>query len=472
MPRTLFVLAGLALAACSAPVETPTVDDQPPDFDSELALVEAEDLNPDPGVVEVALEARVATLEVLPGTTTDVWTYNGGLPGPLIHAKVGDTLQVHFQNSLPEETTIHWHGMRVPVEMDGVPEISQTVVPPGGTFDYSFTVPDAGLYWYHPHHHSAAQVGYGLYGAILVDEPTEPPPGDPLVLVLSDMGVTEDGSLSPTTAGGEVGTLFGREGDVLLVNGKQRPTLHARSGKLQRWRLVNTAKSRYFQLAMEGHSFRRIGTDGGLSEYGVDLERIVLAPAERLDVLVVPTGTAGKPLDVRWVPFDRGYGSTEYRPEETLFTIDFAEEPASVVESPPPTSNTVPPLDLTGATLVDLELTQEFDENGKLILGINGLPTDLAEPLHGTVGETQIWTVSTQMEWSHPFHLHGFFFQVLGDDGLPQHPLEWKDTVDVPFHGQTRLAVKYEGRAGMWMFHCHILDHAEAGMMGHLHLME
>jgi FtsP/CotA-like multicopper oxidase with cupredoxin domain len=461
----------LALAACSAEAP-PDTDRQPDDMDAELRMLEAVDLSPDPGVVEVELEARAATLEVLPGVRSEVWTYDGALPGPLIRAKVGDRLDVHFRNSLPEPTTIHWHGMRVPVAMDGVPEHSQTIVPPGGTFEYSFVVPDAGLYWYHPHHDSAAQVGNGLYGAIVVDDPAAPPLGDELVLVLSDMGLQADGSLMPADSAGDFGTLFGREGDVLLVNGKQRPTIHARSGKLQRWRIVNTAKSRYFQLAMAGHSFRRIGTDGGLSEYGVTSERIVLAPAERLDVLVVPTGTAGAPVAVRWVAFDRGFGSTDYRPDEPLFFVDFAEAPAPRQDSLPVTSRPIEALDLSGATEVDVELTQGFDADGKLVLGINGLPPAEAEPFHGQIGETQIWRVSTQMEWSHPFHLHGFFFQVLDATGQPRRPLEWKDTVDVPYRGQTSLAVRYEDRPGMWMFHCHILDHAEAGMMGHLHLME
>lgn len=472
MKRIWGATAALALAACGA--EAPpsaAVDSQPTGFTDELRVTEATDLDPADDVVEVELEARLGAVDVAGGTAPELWTYDGLLPGPLIRTKIGDTLKVHFRNSLPEATTVHWHGMRVPVEMDGVPEHSQTVVEPGGSFEYSFLVPDAGLYWYHPHFHSAAQVGNGLYGAILVDDPNEPPLGDEVVLVLSDLGLQEDGSLTPPDAAGELGSLFGREGELLLVNGKVRPTMVARSGKLQRWRIVNTAKSRYFQLAMEGHSFRRIGTDGGLSEYGVQSERIVLTPAERLDVLVVPQGKAGAPVAVRWVPFDRGFGSTDYRPEETLFMVDFAPEPAPQVDEMPMTAGNVEPLDLTGATPVDVELTQEFVD-GKLVLGINGVPTELAEPFHGRLGETQIWDVYTEMEWSHPFHLHGFFFQVLDENGALRRPLEWKDTVDVPYHGRTKLAVRYDGRPGMWMFHCHILDHADAGMMGHLHLME
>ncbi len=131
------------------------VSRQPDGWDDELQMADAEDTNPDPNVVEVNLTARVAAIEVLPGTTTPLWTYDGKLPGPVIRAKVGDQLVVHFKNELPEPTTIHWHGLRIPAAMDGVPEHSQSVVAPGGTFDYSFTLPDAGLYWYHPHYDSA-----------------------------------------------------------------------------------------------------------------------------------------------------------------------------------------------------------------------------------------------------------------------------------------------------------------------------
>jgi FtsP/CotA-like multicopper oxidase with cupredoxin domain len=443
--------------------------EQPDGWDEELALAEAVDTNPDPHVVEVNLTAREVSLEILPGVTTPLWTYDGKVPGPVIRARVGDTLAVHFKNDLPEPTTIHWHGLRIPVAMDGVPEHSQNVVPPGGTFDYSFTLPDAGLFWYHPHFDSAKQVGSGLYGAIVVEDPAEADLGDELVLVLSDMD--DEGANQDPAVGGELATLFGREGNVILANGRVAPTLRARSGKRQRWRVVNTAKSRYFQLALEGHEFFRIGTDGGLSEYPTRSSTLVLAPAERADVLVVPRGKGGSSVPVRWVPYDRGYGSTEFRPEETVFSIEFAEGEAPEIDSFPDVSRAVAPLDLAGATAVEVALTQDTDVDGKLVLGINHVPMELAEPFHGRIGETQIWTVSTDMQWSHPFHLHGFFFQVLDEQGQPRRPLEWKDTVDVPYQSSVKLAVRYDERPGMWMFHCHILDHADAGMMGMLHLM-
>jgi hypothetical protein len=135
----------------------------PEGWDSDIRLTEAKDLNADPRIVEVNLMAKTASVEVAPGRRATAWTYDGGLPGPLIRGRVGDRLIVHFKNELPQPTTLHWHGVRVPIEMDGVPGISQPEVRPGESFTYDFVLRDAALYWYHPHVMSAAQVGFGLY---------------------------------------------------------------------------------------------------------------------------------------------------------------------------------------------------------------------------------------------------------------------------------------------------------------------
>ncbi len=176
---------------------------------------------------------------------------------------------VHFSNALPQSTTVHWHGMQVPIEMDGVPGASQPPVEPGGSFTYDFVVPDAGLFWYHPHVMSAAQVGFGLYGPLLVEDPDDPVKvADELVLVLSDIAMDEDGTMHPADSGGILGALLGREGNHVLVNGRIRPTLTVRDGALQRWRIVNSAKSRYFELVLgDGQPFELIGVDGGHMEY-------------------------------------------------------------------------------------------------------------------------------------------------------------------------------------------------------------
>jgi FtsP/CotA-like multicopper oxidase with cupredoxin domain len=458
-----------AIAAFWCALATPASAEslQPPGWDRDVALAVAPDLNPDPHVVEVNIDARVASVEIAPGERVDAWTYNGGIPGPLIRARAGDRLVVHFSNHLPEATTVHWHGIRVPIQMDGVPDVSQPPVPTGGTFTYDFVVPDAGLYWYHPHVMSAAQVGFGLYGALLVEDPNDPVAvADETVLVLSDIGLDGKGGFEPPDSGGTTGMAFGREGNHLLVNGRERPRLVGRAGAPQRWRVVNAAKSRFFQLELEGQPFTRIGGDGGLLEYPVRLEALVLAPGERADVIVAPKGAPGSEIVVRAYPFNRGFGSVEYRTVEDLMTVSIAGAAPYAGVPPPAVKRTIEPTSTDGATNVAIEFTIGQRENGAFEYGINGVPFAKNHPVTARPGETQIWTITNKTKWSHPFHLHGFFFQVLDDKGRPVRPLEWKDTVNVPFEQTVRLVVRYDDRPGSWMFHCHVLDHADGGLMG------
>lgn len=452
------------LVACSA--HAPSQTGQPPNWDAELRLPEAVDMNPDPHVFETTLVAQVVDLEIVSGKITPVWTYNGLLPGPLIRVARGDRLIVHLVNQLPEATTLHWHGIRVPNAMDGVPGVTQPAVEPGGSFDYDFTVPDAGTYWYHPHVDSAAQVGYGLYGPIVVIDPDEPAGlGDELVLVVSDMQLTDDGSQLSADAGGDLPTLFGREGETLLVNGKVNPTLRARAGRRQRWRIINTAKSRYFQLGLAGQSFTRIGGDDGFIAAPEVVNTVVVTPAQRADVvldLALPSSTS---LPVQWIPYDRGYGSVEFRVSQTIFTIQTSAEDSVPSPALPAIERDITPIDVSHATSQLLELT-ENDREGHLALGINGIPGAEAQPIMVPFGDTQVWTIQNTIEWAHPFHLHGFFFQVLDVNGTPPSVLEWRDTADIPVASIVRLAVVFNERPGTWMFHCHILDHADAGMMG------
>lgn len=472
LPRCSFVcLAALGCAACGDDARPEADRSQPGDFVAELPLVTPEDEDPDPNTLEITLRARVETLEIEEGRTTNAWTYGGTVPGPLLRLTAGDRLIVHFENDLPEATTIHWHGVRVPAEMDGSPH-SQAPVEPGETFTYDFVVPDPGLFWYHPHLHDAAQLGFGLYGALLVD-PAEPTPtdlGDEVVLVLSDMAIGDDGSLGDPDGGGDIATLFGREGETLLVNGKVQPTLHARNGQRQRWRIVNAAKSRYFLLGLTGHSFTRIGSHTGwLAEPETHAE-LLLTPGERADVLVTPLGDAGATEQLLWLPFDRGYGSTEFRPPRPILDVEMVGAPLEALSLPDLSAAPVPPIDASRADQVEIRLTSANDEEGELYMGINGVPFEDAEPIAAFVGETQLWKLDNEMEWDHPFHLHGFFFQRTNEHGVPLEPIEWLDTVNVPRLEQSYFAVRYDNRPGSWMFHCHILDHSDAGMMGMIDL--
>jgi FtsP/CotA-like multicopper oxidase with cupredoxin domain len=435
-------------------------------LDSQLASVRDE--NPDPHIVEVHLTARIANVEFAPGESIDAWTYNGVLPGPLIRARVGDRLIVHFRNELPRPTTVHWHGVRVPFAMDGVPEHSQPEVPTGGQFDYDFILPDSGLFWYHPHVMSAAQVGLGLYGALLVDGDEAVRANNERVLVLSDIAIDKPGVFEDPNSGGSAGMAFGRDGNRLLVNGRERPNITVAPGSTERWRIVNAAKSRYFEIDLGGVSITTIGVDGGLQEYPISSDTLVIAPGERKDVLVALPGSAGSSLTVTSRLYNRGYGSVEERlPFEDLFTVKFAGEPVTLPAGDRQLpARQIAPLEPTGATHVMVNLTIDQLPDRSFQYGINGVPFQKGHWFHATTGETQVWTITNRTKWSHPFHLHGFFFQVLDDHERPVHPLAWKDTIDVPFEQTVQIIVHFDDRPGMWMIHCHILDHADGGLMG------
>jgi FtsP/CotA-like multicopper oxidase with cupredoxin domain len=357
--------------------------------------------------------------------------------------------------------------------MDGVPDHPYAPVAPGATFDYDFVLPDAGTYWYHPHYASAEQLGNGLFGPLIVDDPNEPKGlGDEAVLVLSDLGVDADGKLEPADGGGEFGTLFGREGNLMLVNGKLLPALHVRPGARQRWRIINAAKARYFQLTLGDNHFTRIGSDGGMIESPETLDHLLLTPAQRADVLLEPLAGAGKSeLALRWVPYDRGFGTAYNRPDEDVLRLDFIGD---AVKAPrlPELHRDIPAPDTTGTRPIEISLTMDTTEAGSVVMGINGVPSWDADHIMTPLGERQLWTIKNTFEWDHPFHLHGYFFQVLDVNGVAPTTREWRDTINVPVDGTVRFVVAFDERPGMWMFHCHILDHADAGMMGMVHVSD
>jgi FtsP/CotA-like multicopper oxidase with cupredoxin domain len=420
-----------------------------------------------PGVVEVELTAAPTSVSLLPGLKTPAYAYNGIVPGPLLEAREGDRVIVHFRNLLPEATTIHWHGLHIPVEADGNP---MDPIQPGGRYDYFFTVPPgtAGTYWYHPHphHRSGAQTALGLYGALIVRAADDPLAALPeRVLVLWDNRFRADGAVdlpSAIAAPNRVDDENGREGNVLFVNGQIRPTLTLRAGEVQRWRVVNASAARFYRLALSGHSFLHVGSDGGLFERPVERDDILLAPSERVELLVRGTGAPGSRAALQSLPYDRYVPQT--RPKDwdqtlELLTVRYSDEPPSNPPALPATLRAVPPMDPARATATRLMvLTQGF---------INNREFDLTRAdVTAKLGATEIWQVENLVGMDHPFHLHGFRFQVLDRNGVPEPFPCWKDTVNVPRHQVVRFIVSYDDFPGPRMFHCHILDHEDHGMMG------
>ncbi len=289
-----------------------------------------------------------------------VWTYEGTVPGPLFETKVGDQLVVHFQNELPEATTVHWHGVRLPAAMDGT-HLMQAPIEPGQGFEYSFPLKDAGLFWFHPHMRSDVQVEKGLYGAILVRGDSEPVVDQEAVLVLDDVRVNADGTF-PEFLDDE-SKMMGREGNVLLVNGVSGPEISMQSG-VERLRIVNVANGRFFNLRLEAHTLRVIGTDGGLVAEPWDTDTLLMAPGERYDVVFIPNGEPGSTVTLWNEPYARGHDSGAAAPEP-LVTVRLGPDAALAGRALPSAFPAVEKLPAAPSD-IPVVLSEEFDAKGEL----------------------------------------------------------------------------------------------------------
>lgn len=413
----------------------------------------------------VKLEAAELDWEISTGVTVRGYGFNGQVPGPTIEARAGDTLFVDFTNHLPEPTSIHWHGLRVPAEMDGSPPDmpgmhgSSTAVPPGGTFQYRFMVPDAGTFWYHPHVNETRQLERGLYGAIVVRDDHQPTVDQERVLIFDDLKLNRTGEVA--RAGRVRERIRGREGSTLLVNGTQDPVITMAAGQTERWRLVNAANARYLRLSIGGRPFTVLGTSGGLAAAPTTVTEILLPPGDRVDLAVGPFHR-GDTLAVDALPYDRGAG----HPDTARFAVVTVGAPAATRAHIPARLR-----DITPITPADTPPHRRVRIGDRFSLrhGVQGTIND--EPHHHDdpvqVGQLQVWELINNTTMDHPFHLHGFFFQIVETTSAAT-PLAWRDTVNVPANGIVRIAWIPDDRPGNWMYHCHILEHHAAGMMAHL----
>jgi len=445
------------VAACSSAPEqaapSAPVKETPPYVMPEVQGVDAlVDENPDPNIVEVSLVASRTKHEFKAGAPTTVYAYNGVLPGQLLKAKVGDEVIVHFRNDLPEPTTIHWHGLRIPDVMDGSPRI-QSPVKPGEEFTYHYKLPDAGSYWYHPHVRADVQVERGLYGPIVVFDPKDPTYDAERFLVLDDIRLETSGAISPLN--GMDYTMGGRFGNTLLTNGHHAKdaVATAEQGTVERWRIVNTANARTMVLGVEGATLRVIATDGGLLAEPYVADRITVTIGQRYDLEV----TYDRPGPVRLVNFVAAQDSSGAVKEVamTSFAVDVKESartPRTIAWPAVKHEERAPTVEAT------MTFNLQADSEGNAEWTINGRAM-AEEPLFTwSQGSTVTITLVNKVRTEHPFHLHGQFFEIVdGDPGL-------KDVVLVP-PSKTMKIRAYMDNPGRWMAHCHILEHAEIGMM-------
>jgi FtsP/CotA-like multicopper oxidase with cupredoxin domain len=421
-----------------------------------------------PGTVEFTLTAAATRLTLKPGVTTEVFGYNGSSPGPTLDLTEGDRVIIHFRNDLSEPTTVHWHGIHLPASQDGSPF---DPVPAGGRRDYTFTIPrgSAGTYWYHPHlhHRTGYQIAKGLVGAMIVRAPDDPMPKSmqERLLILTDQRLKADGSIdlpdmhSPE---GRVDEENGREGDIFLVNGQVMPTLAIRPNEVQRWRIINASAARVYRLSIPTQTFLHVGNDGGLFERPVELGDIVVANAERVELLVRGSARPGSRTVLQTLPYDRYIPQT--RPKDWNRAIDLLavhvtnERPVPPIALPA-TLRRITPLDTSRVS------ARRFVTFGQGM--INSRHFDFSRvDFTAKLGATEIWKVENIVGMDHPFHMHGFQFQVIERNGKPEPFPSWKDVVNVRRQETVRFVVRFDDFPGKWMFHCHILNHEDQGMMG------
>lgn len=412
---------------------------------------------------------------------TRVWSYNGSVPGPEIRVRQGDALRIAARNGLAEETTIHWHGLRVPNAMDGVPHLTQKPIAPGETFFYEFDTPDAGTYWYHPHQRSFEQVGRGLYGPLIVEERNPPEVDRDVTWVLDDWRLLRDAQISDDFGNRHDMSHAGRIGNTVTINGKITDVFEARGGERIRLRLINAANARVFGLEFDGHRPWIIAYDGQPVEPHQLTGRLDIGPAMRVDLIVDMTGEPGKAFVVK----DTFYSRYKYR----LLNIVYGPEPlrerpmGDIVALPP---NTMPEPDMKNAERHDITFTGGM-MGGMSMAMMDGKRVDMMQmmrkgkawTINGVVASGHIMdpilkldrdrsyvlAMNNDTAWPHPIHFHGHSFRVVSRNGVPTKYQEWQDTVLMSPREKVEIAFVADN-PGSWMFHCHILEHQVAGMMG------
>ncbi len=441
---------------------------------------------PEPTSVRLVAAPGRAPLVGPPHPETAVWCYGGGVPGPDIRVHQGERLRVVLENRLPEETTIHWHGVRLPNAMDGVPHLTQDPVPPGGTFAYEFEVPDAGTFWYHPHARSFEQVGRGLHGALVVEEAEPPPTIDrDATWILGDWRLLQDASVSGDFGHRHDLMHAGRIGNTATVNGRVRDAFAVRAGERLRLRLVNAANARIFGLVFKGLEPVVVALDGHPVEpHAPEDGRVVLGPGARADLVLDMAGRPGARARV----LDTYYAGREYRLLDLAYGQEALRDRPPAAPVPPLRANPLPEPDLARAErhAVVLGGGMMGRIEGALVGGrwlepremlrqgiawtINGLAAAPGRHLHEPLatlrrGASYVLALRNETAWPHPMHLHGHAFRVLARNGVPTRHREWLDTVLIPPRGSADIAFVADN-PGDWMFHCHVLEHQAAGMMG------
>ncbi|HEX7380970.1 MAG TPA: multicopper oxidase domain-containing protein [Nevskiaceae bacterium] len=457
------------------------------------------------GALGYRLRAGTGTSELLAGLQTPTWGYNGAVLGPALVIPRGKPVRIAVKNHMDQPTTVHWHGAHVPGRMDGGPH---SLIQPGATLEDHFTLDQPGAtLWYHPHPHGTTgpQVYGGLAGLLLVDDGVDRRLGlphawgvDDLPLIVQDRRIAADGMLLYMT---RMMDIMGMEGDRFLVNGREQPFVDVPAQWI-RLRLLNGSNRRVYHFGFnDGRAFHAVASDAGLLAHPVTLKRLRLFPAERAEILVDLRGARGQTLVLASdVPADThemgrmAMGAGPAHIELLQLRVGDATDhdgalPDALADLPAPQDGPVTrrfALNMAGMgggdMMRDGPLTDvtahsgpggmSMGIGGRDIFSINGQfmrmnVIDARIPR----GVPEVWEARNAMMMQHSFHMHGTSFRMLSRNGRPPPEEErgWKDVAALDPFDRVRLALRFDQPAGdayPFMYHCHMLEHEDNGMMG------
>jgi FtsP/CotA-like multicopper oxidase with cupredoxin domain len=424
---------------------------------------------------------------------TPIWGYDGASPGPTLRVRQGEEVKVRLINELAQSTVVHWHGLRLPNAMDGVPHLTQKPIEPGGSFDYRFIAPDAGTFWYHTHFLSSEQLARGLYGVLIVDE-YEPVEVDrDLVVVIDDWRLTESGAIQPSFGNFHDAAMAGRLGQYVTLNSQDTVDIPVRSNERVRLRIVNTANSRIFQFRIASHQARVMAVDGQPTTPEIAPDGTLrLAPGNRVDLFLDATLAPGSEAPILVDDLRGGelqIGRLVYNKGEPLRAAALPA-PKRLPDNPLPAQ-----IDLPNALKLDVPL----DGGGMRMMmmgrgmggGMGGMGGGMGAAGfrgQGVPQQERIWALAgiaatghdgpplftvkrgrtvviefpNRSPFPHAMHVHGHHFRQFArnKDGFRPY---WLDTVIVDVERTERIAFVADN-PGKWMMHCHMIEHMATGM--------
>lgn len=423
-----------------------------------------------PAAAPLSLRPRRIAGEIVAGQTTpDLMSYAEAGPPPVLRAVRGQPFAVRLDNALDEPTTVHWHGVRLPNAMDGVPVLTQPYVYPGDGFDYSFTPPDAGTFWYHPHCNTLTQMGHGLAGMLVVEDPADPVFDAEIPLVLRDFRLGGDGRFLPMFKPRDAARA-GTYGTVRTANWQREPAQDAPAGGLVRLRLVAADVTRIYTLALEGARALVMAIDGNPLPEALPLTTLTIGPGQRLDLALLMPDREGAVATLR-----------DLRGSQPKTVASFRAIGPSLKRAlgdlKPLAANPLPDFDERGATTIPFALSATAEtapketicgDIGYSFWAINKVAwsgdteTNSGPLAEMKLGRSYVFEIANPTPNSHPLHLHGMVFRVLSSSAGPVPPLV-SDTYLMAPDERIRLGLVADN-PGNWVFHCHVIEHQKTGM--------